>query len=124
MAAVLAMISMIAGCDDSDVGLVRQNWTIDGRVDPQSCATLGAAQMRMVAVDGAGVVQGTEFTSCSAFQGTMRLNPGVYTVAATFLGTDGRPVSRSLAVEGFSVVDDEETVLSVDFPLSAFIRRQ
>ncbi len=110
----------VVGCDDNDVGVVRENWTIDGKVDPTACAAVGAAQMRMVAVDGAGVVQGTEFASCTDFQTTMRLNPGIYDVVATFLGADGAAVSRSLVVSGFGVADDEETILRFDFPLAAF----
>lgn len=110
-----------ASCDDSDKGLVRQNWTIDGKADPASCTAVRAAQMRIVAIDGAGVVRGTEFSPCTTFQNTVRLDPGFYSVAATFLGNDGRAVSRTIAENGFKVVDDEETVLRLDFPLSAFV---
>ena len=119
---LLAVACLLAAtsCDDSDKGLVRQNWTIDGKADPASCTAVRAAQMRVVAIDGAGVVRGTEFAPCTVFQNTVRLDPGFYSIAATFLGADGRPVSRTLAENGFKVVDDEETVLRLDFPLAAF----
>ncbi len=114
-------IAATTACDDSDVGVVRQSWTIEGRTEPQSCTAVNAAQMRLVAIDPFGVVRGTEFTSCTSFQGTLRLIPGVYSIAATFLSADGRAVSRTLTRDGVSVVDDEDTDYTVDFPLSVFL---
>jgi hypothetical protein len=119
--ALLAIGLLTTACDDSDVGLVRQSWTIEGTTDESRCSELNASQMRLIAVDGAGVVQGTEFAACGAFKAELRLPPGIYSVASAFLGADGQPVSRARAIDGLVVSEDEETTIDVDFPSSAFI---
>jgi hypothetical protein len=121
--AVASSTAVVGGCDDHDVGVVRQRWTIEGSTEPSSCANVGAAQMRVIAVDGAGAVRATQFAACTDFQTSIRLDPGTYAIAATFLGADGQAVSRTLREEPFSVTDDEETTLVLDFSRASFLGR-
>lgn len=112
-----------SGCDDSDVGVVRQGWTIEGRTEPQACAAVNAAQMRMIAIDPFGVVRGAEFAPCTSFSSSLRLVPGTYSIAATFLSAEGRAVSRTVTRDGVSIEDDKDTDYTIDFPLSTFLRQ-
>jgi hypothetical protein len=119
---LLAVGSMIgvAGCDDDDVGVIRQSWTINGSTDPQNCSIRGAAQMRVIAIDQERVVRSTQFAACGDFNISIPLDPGFYDMAATFISADGRAVSRTQTISDVPVADDEETFINLDFVAVTF----
>lgn len=109
-----------AGCDDHDVGVVRESWTIDQRTDPASCTNVRAVEIRFVVVDSAGNEIARQTAPCSAFAATLPLNPGVYSVTATFLGERGIPISFTQSMDRLPIADDEETTLGLNFSSSDF----
>ena len=116
-----ALLAASGACGGEDAGVVHQTFTINGAADPASCGRVDATQIRSVALDPFGVIRGTSFVPCTSFESSLQLNPGTYSVAATFLGADGRAVSRTLTRDGVTVVEGETTTYTVDFPLSTFL---
>src|SRR6187401_1355658 len=120
-----ALVSASAlGCgsdDDEPIGTLQQNWTIASSTTPEACAN--ATQMRLVVVDSFGFTDATQFAPCSAFRMTLTLVPDRYTGTATFLGADGLPVSRTLVLAPFTIIEGQTTTETVDFSLSDFLAK-
>lgn len=99
-------------------GALVATWTIEGTTDPASCAFHGVEQMRLVVFDARGLAEATRFAPCGAFEATVALAPGTYSVTATFVSA-GVAVSDELSLVPFTIVSNETVVRSVDFPADA-----
>jgi hypothetical protein len=106
----------------NNVGTLRESWTIDGSQDANACTQRGAAQLRLVVVDTSNVVSATQFASCSDFQTSLALSPQVYSATATFLDTNGTPVSQALTLPPFAIFLEQTTNQSVNFSPADFFR--
>ena len=119
----LLLLGAASGCGSDDEGTLQQNWTIQGGTSADACSVAGAAQMRVVIVDGNGFTQATNFESCSSFTSRIALDEDTYTGAATFVGTDGLPVSQTKIIPAFRIIKGETTVQTVDFNIGDFLAR-
>ncbi len=110
-------------CSSTHDGTLVQNWTIQGNVNPASCNTAGAVQMRVVVVNSSGGAEATNFTACNAFTTSFSLHPDNYTATATFLGANGLAISQTKLVPVFGISEDQTTVRTIDFAISDFLPR-
>lgn len=130
---MLALVASAAiGCADGEedptasvprvgVGVLEQAWTIEGSTDPALCARYGADLMRVVVLDEGDNIQATEFAPCDAFVMRPPLVAGNYTGNATFLTAAGGPVSATLPLPPFVIVDEGTTRQLIDFPAAAMV---
>lgn len=96
-------------------GTLEQSWTIEGARDPMKCQQYRADRMRIVVFDAKGEVHATEFAPCGDFQKTLELQTDTYSGNATFVDGTGYPVSRSLPIQQFTILEDRRIPISVDF---------
>ncbi len=96
-------------------GTLEQSWTIEGTRDPLKCQQYRADRIRIVVFDAKGEVHATEFAPCRDFQKTLDLKTDTYSGNATFVDTAGYPVSRSLPIQQFTILDDRRLPLAIDF---------
>jgi len=96
-------------------GTLEQSWTIEGARDPMKCQQYRADRMRIVVFDAKGEVHATEFAPCSDFQKTLELQTDTYSGNATFVDGTGYPVSRSLPIQQFTILEDRRIPIAVDF---------
>jgi hypothetical protein len=120
-AALLGSLGL--SCSSSHEGTLVQSWTIQGNVNPASCDTAGATQMRVIAVNSAGFAEATNFVACSAFSTSFALPQDNYTATATFLGANGLAVSQTKIVPIFGISNDTTTYRTIDFAISDFLGR-
>ena len=115
------------GCGDDDdderTGTLQQRWTIAGVSNPEACNLANAEQMRLVIIDSAGFTDATQFAPCRDLRLSLQLVPDRYTGTATFLGDDGLPVSRVLALAPFNIVEGQTTDVTVDFTVGDILAR-
>jgi len=96
-------------------GTLEQSWTIEGAKDPARCQKYRADRMRLVILDAKGEVHATELAPCNAFQKTVELQTDTYSGNVTFVDTAGYPVSRTLPIQQFTILEDRKLPLAVDF---------
>jgi len=96
-------------------GTLEQSWTIEGVKDPMKCQQYGADRMRLVVFDAKGKVHASRLAKCTAFQETLELQTGTYSGNATFVDTAEYPVSRSVSIPQFVILDDRRLPISLDF---------
>lgn len=116
----------LAGCDDDDevfdldvTGTLEPRWTIEGLTQPERCVFYDADRMRIVVVNPDGAVEATELTPCASFATRIVLREDTYTGTATFIDEAGLPVSQTLPIPAFNVVDDQVTFLTIAFDTAA-----
>jgi hypothetical protein len=113
----VAAVGCFVRVDDSPrpVGALTVEWSIDGYSDARACAEADADVVDVVVVDAAGDVVLDAVPLCEATSVTLTLDEGGYEVEATLLDDYARPVSSTLGVGQVLVLDDSETVISLDF---------
>jgi hypothetical protein len=121
LSALCLVIPLMSCGSSNNDGQLQQNWTISGATNPSLCDVHKAAQARLVVFDSNLVVQATEFTPCNSFTTTITLPQNTYTSALTFIDTNGAAVSQSRNIGPFVVSNDQLTVLTEDFPVTAFL---
>ena len=123
--ASMAVMAAFIGCGGDDeiaskipgvkTGTLEQNWTIEGSRDPMKCQQYRADRMRIVVLDAKGEVHATEYAACNTFQKALELQTDTYSGNATFVDTSGYPVSKTIPLQQFTILEDRRIPLSVDF---------
>ena len=108
--------------NDSGVGSLTVNWTIESSSSASECTTFNAANMSIQLNDSSGNAIGTAHTTpCTAFTWTMaNLAPGTYNVTSTLLDANGQAVSTSNGPNSVTITANNTTTEPMDFPASAF----
>ncbi|HVH46514.1 MAG TPA: hypothetical protein VM925_29430 [Labilithrix sp.] len=96
-------------------GKLEQSWTIEGTKDVTKCEQYKAGLMRTVVLDSKGAVHATELAPCKEFRKTLDLKTDTYSANATFVDGAGNPVSKTLPIAPFTILEDKTVQVSVDF---------
>lgn len=79
--------------------------------------------MQLVIRDPSGQVVARAFQPCEEMQMSVKLAPGSYSGDAWLIGSDGTPVSTTLSLTPFQIVQSTETFIDTNFPLSSLLSR-
>ena len=99
-------------------GTLTIDWSLDDSFDPDACDDYDARYTELILYDGRDEVAHVQ-TRCEDFDVSIDLPDGVYSLDATLLDHDDRPVTTSLALDDIDVYEDDETRISIDFPLAS-----
>jgi hypothetical protein len=111
-----------AGCEvhssgsGSDEGSLTLDWTLDDTDDPVACDDYDARTLEVIVYDDYGSVATRVHPPCDAFEASIVLPDGVYSIDATLLDRSGNDVSTTLPVDDIDVYAGEDTPISIDFP--------
>lgn len=101
-------------------GTLVVDWTVDGAKRPSECTQGGADRIDILVYTAGGSFVGEFEEFCEAFETSIRLRPGAYSLDAALIDLDG--FERTTAVEDrFVVYSYETTVSALDFPADSFL---
>jgi hypothetical protein len=102
------------------IGTLTLEWTVAGTTDPAACDSFEVDGFDLIIYDDRGV-QVTEVTApCDAFNVSVDLEEGTYSVDAT-LTDRGLVGSVTESLDNLDVIGGTELTASVDFPPVAFL---
>jgi hypothetical protein len=102
-------------------GTLTQRWSIGGRFDTRACVTYGVDRLQLLIRDTAGGIVARAFQPCEEMQMSVTLATGSYLGDAWLIDTDGRKVSTTLALKPFRILQNTETFIDTDFPISSLL---
>ena len=103
-------------------GSLTVRWTVESRTDPNLCVLGNASVLDVILTTTAGQFAGEFQASCSAFATTISsLAPGGYYGSAQLLDGGGRPRTTSIAINAFSILENSNLVIDLDFPADSFL---
>lgn len=108
--------------ETSTSGALTVDWTVAGTTDPNACAERAATAIEIAVVTDANQPIGTFQQSCSAFATSIDLAAGTYTAEAKLLDAAGAPLTRNVSLDFFTINNNSELTVPIDFPRTAFIR--
>jgi hypothetical protein len=125
--AAVSCLFFIGGCSDDDDrrygqgpdgpiarGQLELRWSIDGSTDVAACEAIGAIDFETVVSDGYAF---TELAAdCAAFSAPMTLYIGDYVARSRLVDENDRTVTRRVVLDRIRILEDEVTVLPIDFP--------
>ena len=121
---LVALAFGAAGCvvdvHDHHDGLLTVQWSVDDTFDPGACFDYDARTIELVIYDRYDDVVEQFEVRCADFATSIELPDGVYGLDATLLDRAGHSVTTTLALE-FDIYEDDETLVDIDFPLSALL---
>lgn len=101
------------------IGSVEFSWTIDDDTDPDGCEEVGAEAFEVVLIDEGFYARQYEIP-CEDFSGTIEIVADDYIAQMTLIDSLGVPVTERLVSSSFTVTQDEEEQVEVDFPPPSF----
>jgi hypothetical protein len=103
-------------------GSLTLQWTVESRTDPNLCVLGNASTFDVILTTTAGQFAGEFQASCSAFGTTIgALAPGGYHAAAQLLDSAGRSRTTVIAINAFTVIENSNLVIDLDFPADSFL---
>ncbi|HVJ88693.1 MAG TPA: hypothetical protein VM580_02750 [Labilithrix sp.] len=98
-----------------ETGTLEQSWTIDGTKDINKCNEHKADRLRLIVIDSKDSVHATEFAECRSFAMKLELKTDSYTGNATFVDANGYPVSKTLQLQPFTILEDRTVTQTLEF---------
>ena len=103
-------------------GSLTLEWTVERSTDPNLCVLGRASTFDVVLTTTTGQFVGEFQASCGSFGTTISsLAPGGYYGAAQLLDASGRPRTTTIAINAFTVLDNSNLVIGLDFPADSFL---
>jgi hypothetical protein len=103
-------------------GSLTLQWTVEGRTDPNLCVLGNASTFDVILTTSAGQFVGEFQAACGAFATSVSsLAPGGYYGSAELLDASGRPRTTSIAINAFTIVENSDLVVDLDFPADSFL---
>ncbi len=100
-------------------GSMTMSFTIDSSNHASECVYYGADQLEVTLFDAAGAPVITVDAPCEGHDLSVELDEGEYSAEATLIDLDGFPVSDTLVLDAFRVIDQTDLVIDLDFPADA-----
>jgi hypothetical protein len=103
-------------------GSLTLRWSVDEVTDPNVCLMGNAATFDVILRTTAGQFVGEFQASCTSFGTTISsLVPGDYTGSAMLLDSSGQPRTTSVYIQTFTIFDNSNLVVDLDFPANSFL---
>ena len=104
----------------SNAGRLRVDWTIEGSNDPSACTQSAASTFEFSVITTVGVPPAIYQQACGTFAASITLAPGSYTGTAVLLDAAQNPRTTTIDVQPFTIRQNEELRIPLDFPASSF----
>jgi len=103
-------------------GSLTVQWTVDEVTDPNVCIMGNASTLDIVLTTAGGGFAGEFQGACTAFTTTISsLAPGDYAASARLLDAGGRPRTTIINLHPFTIVENTNLVVNLDFPADSFL---
>jgi hypothetical protein len=99
-------------------GALTVDWSLDDSFDPDECDDYDAYYAEFIIYEGGDEVAHMQ-PRCEEFEVSIELPDGEYSLDATLLDRDDRPVTTTLSLDDIDVYEGHETRISIDFPLDS-----
>jgi hypothetical protein len=125
--AAVSCLFFIGGCSDDDdrrygdgpigpiaTGQLELRWSIDGSTDIAACEAIGAIDFETVVSDGYAFSELE--ADCAEFSAPLTLYIGDYVTRSRLVDENDSNVTRRVVLDRVRILEDEITVLPIDFP--------
>lgn len=125
--AAVSCLFFIGGCSDDDdrvggrgpigpvpTGQLELRWSIDGSTDVAACEAIDAVDFETQISDGFAVSELE--ADCAEFAAPLTLYIGDYVARSRLVDATDRTVTRRVVLDRVRILEDQITVLPIDFP--------
>jgi len=106
----------------SVAGSLTLRWTVDEVTDPNVCIMGGAANLDIVLTTSSGQFIGEFAAPCTSFSTTISsLAAGDYGGTAQLLDSAGRARTTVINIQPFTILDNSNLIVDLDFPADSFL---
>jgi hypothetical protein len=103
-------------------GSLTLRWTVESQTDPNLCVLGNASALDVTLTTTGGAFAGEFQASCTSFGTTIApLAPGSYYGSALLLDSSGRPRTTAISINAFTVIENSDLVIDLDFPANSFL---
>lgn len=103
-------------------GTLTLQWTVDEITDPDACIMGNAPTLDVILTTTGGAFEGEFEAACTSFATSISsLAPGGYYGAARLLDSAGRPRTTTVAIQTFTILENSNLVIDLDFPAASFL---
>lgn len=103
-------------------GTLTLRWNVTETTDPNSCVIGNTPTFDVILTTSSGQFAGEFQASCASFATSVSsLVPGDYTGSAVLLDPQGRPRTTTVYIQTFTIIENTNLVVDLDFPASSFL---